>query len=596
MCGIFCSIQSTESIKNEDYTQSIVSSVSKLLSHRGPDNTNYSIIECKGTDKSIIMVHTRLHIVGDSTPQPLTDESNTIYLIINGEIFNWKELSKELNYTCEKSDCEVIIPLYKRYVREERNFRKFFNKINGQFSFVLYDALNNYVFVSRDHVGITPLYYGYDENKIVFSSELKCLSMSLDKNLNVPVSFVSSIKTFYPRSYMYTDLNNCVQNVIMGAASFKYLDYYDTQMNEETNRNNIERNIKLKLEKSVKLQLNDLNVENAPEYGVLLSGGLDSSLIASIISKNANKKVKTFSIGISKNSADLIASRHVAKFLNTDHHEFYFTAEEGIRSLKDVIWYMETYDTTTIRAGTAMYLLTKKIKEKFPNLKILFSGELSDELLSYLYGGNAPTITDYQLETIKLVSEVHMFDALRANKTCMANSIEVRVPFTDPEFVNYILSIDPRFKIFGQLNNYKTMEKQILRDSFNTVDDNGNAYLPIDVLYRKKEAFSDGVSNHTEGQGVKENWIDSIIQFCEEKYGNLSFLIKKEKYNHNRPSTKEQLYYRETFCELFNQNSFTNTSEFTVKFWEPKWCGENADPSARKHIQEQFNLGSFEKI
>ena len=594
MCGIFCSIQSTTTTQNKEYTQRIVSSVSNLLSHRGPDNTNYAVIECKGTDKSIIMVHTRLHIVGDSTPQPLTDDANSIYLIINGEIFNWKELSNELNYTCSKSDCEVLIPLYKKYIREQRNFKKFFSKINGQFSFVLYDALTNYLFVSRDHVGVTPLYYGYDENTVAFSSELKCLTMS--NKQDIPVSFVSSVKTFYPRSYMYTDVDNCVHNAITGISTFNYLNYYDTKMNEETSRIIIERNIKLKLEKSVKLQLSELNLENAPEYGVLLSGGLDSSLIASIISKNAVKKVKTFSIGMSKNSADLIASRNVAKFLNTEHYEFYFTAEEGVDALKSVIWYMETYDTTTIRAGTAMYLLTKKIKERFPNLKILFSGELSDELLSYLYGANAPSILDYQLETIKLVSDVHMFDALRANKTCMANSVEVRVPFTDPEFVEYILSIDPKFKIFGKLNNYKTMEKQILRDSFNTVDKNGNAYLPNEVLYRKKEAFSDGVSNHSEGQGVKENWIDSIIEFCDKKYGNLTFLIKKEKYNYNRPSTKEELYYRETFCELFNQNSFTNTSEFTVKFWRPKWCGDNPDPSARKHIVEQFNLGSFEKI
>jgi asparagine synthase (glutamine-hydrolysing) len=334
--------------------------------------------------------------------------------------------------------------------------------------------------------------------------------------------------------------------------------------------------------------------DNSPEYGVLLSGGLDSSLVASIVSKLSNKKVKTFSIGMTPNSTDLIASRRVAKFLDTDHHEFYFTAQEGINSLRDVIWYTETYDTTTIRAGTAMYLLTKKIKEKFPNIKVLFSGELSDEMLSYLYGGNAPTENAFQTETIKLVSEVHMFDCLRANKTCMANSIEVRVPFTDPDFVKYILQVPPKFKIFGRLNNYKTMEKQLLRDSFNCLDKNGKSYLPKDILYRKKEAFSDGVSNHN--KDVKENWIDSIIEFCDNKYGALSFLIRKEKYTLNRPLTKEQLYYREVFCELFNRNSFTNTSEFTVKFWEPKWCGNNADPSARKHITEQFDTRSFEKI
>ena len=591
MCGIWCTIVE-KSVCTESYIKTITENVSKLLQHRGPDNTNYSVIDCNNSSKSIIMIHTRLHIVGDSTPQPLTDESGDIHLIINGEIFNWKELAKELDYECKKSDCEIIIPLYKKYVRKSLDFTTFFEKINGQFSFVLYDSLNNHVFISRDHIGITPLYYGYDEDKIAFSSELKGLTM----NLNNRNSFTSSVKTFYPRTYVYTDINNLTQSIITNSTQY-YLNYYELELDISSkydNYDSIKKNVNQKLQQSIAIQLSDLMTDNSPEYGVLLSGGLDSSLVASIVSKLSNKKIKTFSIGMTKNSTDLIASRRVAEFLNTDHHEFYFTAEEGINSLKDVIWYTETYDTTTIRAGTAMYLLTKKIKEKFPNLKVLFSGELSDEMLSYLYGGNAPSEKEFQKETIKLVSDVHMFDCLRANKTCMANSIEVRVPFTDPDFVKYILQVPPKFKIFGRLNNYKTMEKQLLRDSFNTTDKNGKKYLPKDILYRKKEAFSDGVSNHTEG--VKENWIDSIIDFCEEKYGALSFLIRKEKYTLNRPVTKEQLYYREVFCELFNRNSFTNTSEFTVKFWEPKWCGNNVDPSARKHITEQFETGSFEKI
>jgi asparagine synthase (glutamine-hydrolysing) len=240
-----------------------------------------------------------------------------------------------------------------------------------------------------------------------------------------------------------------------------------------------------------------------------------------------------------------------------------------------------------------MYLLTKKIKQKFPNLKVLFSGELSDEMMSYLYGGNAPSETAFQMETIKLVSDVHIFDCLRANKTCMANSMEVRVPFTDPGFVKYMLKMPVKYKIFGKLNNYKTMEKQILRDSFNLKYTDGKSYLPNDILYRQKEAFSDGVSNH---ENSEENWIDSVINHCDLKYGTISFLIRKDKYTYNKPLTKEQLYYRETFCELFNKNSHTNTSEFTVSSWEPKWCGDCPDPSARKHITEQFEIGSFERI
>lgn len=591
MCGIFCCIQNTSDCTNE-YIEEITNKVSKLLYHRGPDSTNYKVIQC-ANDKTLILLHTRLRIVGDGSPQPLSDDQNTIHLIINGEIFNWKELSKDLDYECTKSDCEIIIPLYKKYVQKEQDFDTFFSKINGQFSFVLYDSTTNNLFVSRDHIGITPLYCGYDENKIAFSSELKCLTMctSYDK-----ISFASSVKLFYPRTYIYTSVDNCTNSVLTEKSKY-YLNYYELEPvgNEYSSIKTIHNELKSKLEKSVKLQLEDLICENAPDFGVLLSGGLDSSLVASIVSKfgSASKKVKTFSIGMTPNSTDLIASRKVAEFLGTDHHEFYFTVEEGLKSIKDVIWYTETYDTTTVRASTAMYLLIKKVKEKFPSIKVVFSGELSDEMLSYLYGGNAPSESDFQKETIKLVSDVHIFDCLRANKTCMANSVEVRVPFTDPDFVKYMLRMPPRYKVFGKLNNHKTMEKQILRDAFYVKDENDKYYLPKDILYRKKEAFSDGVSNHT---NVKENWIDSIIDYCNTMYSNLTFLIKKDKYSLNKPMTKEQLYYRETFCELFNRNSYTNTSEFTVKFWEPKWCGDCADPSARKHITEQFETGSFERI
>lgn len=589
MCGIFCCIQDS-SICSDEYVGELTTRVSKLLHHRGPDSMNYKVISCPN-NKTLIMLHTRLRIVGDSTPQPLMNEDETISLIINGEIFNWRELEKELNYKCSKSDCEIIIPLYEKYVQKSYDFDGFFSKINGQFSFVLYDSTNNYLFVSRDHIGITPLYCGYDEHKIAFSSELKCLTMctSIDK-----ISYTSSVKLFYPRTYLYTNLNNCAYSVL-SEKSNQYLNYYDLNDNltDYCSLEQIHKDVKNKLETSVKLQLEDLLNDDSPEFGVLLSGGLDSSLVASMVSKLSNKKVKTFSIGMTPNSTDLIASRKVAKFLDTEHYEFYFTADEGLKSIRDVIWYTETYDTTTIRASTAMYLLTKKIKEKFPNIKVVFSGELSDEMLSYLYGGNAPSEQEFQLETIKLVSDVHIFDCLRANKTCMANSMEVRVPFTDPDFVRYMLRMPAKYKIFGKLNNYKSMEKQVLRDSFNVKDSSGKRYLPKDILYRRKEAFSDGVSNH---ENTQENWIDSLIRDCDSKYGNLAFLIRKDKYTHNKPLTKEQLYYRETFCELFNRNSYTNTSEFTVRFWEPKWCGNSPDPSARKHIKEQFETGSFERI
>ena len=337
------------------------------------------------------------------------------------------------------------------------------------------------------------------------------------------------------------------------------------------------------------MQLNDMLKLNV-NFGVLLSGGLDSSLITSIVNKiakeeyNIKTKIKTFSIGLSENSVDLIAARKVAEFLDTDHTEFYFSSDEGISSIPTVIYYTETYDTTTIRASTPMYLLTKKIKEKYPELKVLFSGELSDELLCYLYGSNAPDEESFQVETVKLVDNVHKFDALRANKTCMANSIEVRVPFTDPEYIKYVLSIPLKYKTFGKLNPSR-MEKHILRDAFNNEN-----YLPKEILWRQKEAFSDGISEHDTSL-TKSNWIDSIIKFCDDKYSNQNFKENIKNYEYNTPQTKEQLYYRELFRNHFNTNNDNNT-EYTVEFWKPNWCNDNGneyiDPSARKHISSIF--------
>jgi asparagine synthase (glutamine-hydrolysing) len=618
MCGIFCLVENK--ILTQTEVETLVNRVYKLLLHRGPDSQNYHVIY--QNNYTILLIHTRLHIVGDSSKQPLTDPEETIHLIINGEIFNWKELSNELDYDCTKSDCEIIIPLYKKY---KDDLNTFFQKLNGQFSFVLYDSTNNKIFIGRDHIGITPLYYGYSTNldRFIFSSEMKAINTLSEKS-----GFISSVKVFYPRRYIIDTIEN-LDNCAGGNNLYTYIDYYKYQSispSFTTPLETIHKNINIKLTNSVQMQLQDLSVN----FGVLLSGGLDSSLITSIVADILSKKtsldgkvpfvLKTFSIGMHKNSSDLVAARKVVKFLNKKyngkllikHHEYFFTAQEGIDAIRDVIWYTETYDTTTIRAGTAMYLLTKKIKENFPDLKVLFSGELSDELLCYLYGSNAPNFNEFQMETLNLVSNVHKFDCLRANKTCMANSIEVRVPFTDPNFVEYILSLSPKYKAFGRLNP-KNMEKQILRDSF--VD-----YLPNEILYRKKEQFSDGVSTFNEdvvndndndsdsddeespyirhfrmvsNQNVDPinkitNWIDALKVYTDKKYNNTMFSILCEKYCFNKPKTKEQLYFREIFCSLFNTGIYSNTSELTVKFWKPRWTNTD-DPSARAYSSEHFN-------
>jgi len=566
----------------------IIDSVVKNLNHRGPDSIGNKLII--DDNKTLLMLHTRLKI--------------------NGEIFNWKSLEQELNYKCKQSDCEIIIPLYEKY---KDNIPVLLNKLKGQFSFFLYDWRNKYVLIARDPIGVTPLYVGYHPTlqRFVVSSELKCLTMedktvceeiNNQKELEIPCcyknidnkdkrSFVDNIKIFYPRKYIYTSIKDKSINNLM-EYSKEYMDFYN-EYNVLTNlsynldtdilkvRNEITAIIKDKLTNSVKSQLRDLINSDSPDFGVLLSGGLDSSVITSLVvslakSMGYNKRIKTFSIGINKDVPDLIAAREVSKFLDTDHHEFYFTIKQGLDAIPSVIWFAESYDCTTIRASTPMFLLTKSIKNKFPNIKVLFSGELSDELLCYLYGANAPSELDFQIETINLVSNVHLFDCLRSNKMCMANSIEVRVPFTDIDFVNYVLKLHPKWKIFGKENEIdkildrNKMEKHILRDAF-------KGYLPDSILYRKKEQFSDGVSGFNKEQ---DNWIDAITLFCDKKYNLYDYERFRNKYTYNKPDTKEKLYYRNIFCQFFNSTSYKNTSEFTVKMWEPKWSN-TTDPSGR---------------
>lgn len=573
MCGIFVLIEKlTSSFIQHDYSN-LNKKVNQLLYHRGPDSNGHILLS--SNTNNIFMIHTRLKINGNDTAQPLYNKDKSIYLVINGEIFNWKELEQELNYKCLSSDCEILLPLYEKY---KDNIPMLLHKLNGQFSFVLYDTNLNKILIARDQIGVTPLYMGCssdpNQKRVVISSEMKCLTMN-DYFTNG--SFVDNIKSFYPRQYIYCDIDN-----IYKSNPVLYKDFYiyksinsNLDVGDESY---VLRTIRERLTKSVKMQLRDL-IETNVQFGLLLSGGLDSSLIASLVVKLAKEmgyvnKIKTFSIGVNKDVPDLVAARKVAKYLNTDHHEFYFTIQEGLNALESVIWYIESYDCTSVRASTPMFLLVKKIKEQFSGIKVLFSGELSDELLCYLYGANAPSELDFQLETLHLLSNVHLFDCLRANKTCMANSVEVRVPFTDPSFVEFILNLHPRWKMFGKNNR---MEKQILRDSFKD-------YLPDELLYRKKEQFSDGVS----GYEIGTNWIDGVKTFTEDYYLDELYDIERFKYTHNRPDTKEKLYYRQIFCKLFNDNSYKNTSELTVKQWVPNWS-DDKDPSGRVQTFWQKN-------
>lgn len=551
MCGIFAFISN---YKNTEFDfEEMKNEIYELLSSRGPDSNGY-YLDNLDVDKTLFLAHTRLQINGDDTCQPLI--RNDKILIINGEIFNWKELEIELGYNCKSSDCEIIFPLYDKY---QNDLKTFFKKLNGQYSFFMYDKTNDHFFVGRDHIGVTPLYMSYNkENKsqnLMFSSEMKCLEKYANDD--------TVISIFPPRSYIYSKLTDIVPEIK------EYLEYEMIKCTSDT-YSNIKQNVNNYLIGSVWSQLQDLIIgKNKVDFGVLLSGGLDSSLIASIVVKlckqhGFDKSVKTFSIGVDKNAPDLIAARRVAEYLGTEHYEFYFSIDDGIKNIERLIWSIESYDCTTIRASTPMYFLAQSIKKTFPQLKVILSGELSDELLCYLYGANAPSESDFQLETIKLVNNVHLFDCLRANKTCMAHSLEVRVPFADKHYVEYILSLPPSIKMFGSING--KIEKQILRESFT------ENYLPDDILWRKKEQFSDGVS----GFDKHNNWIDSIKEYTNNYYTDNEFEILKKKYICNTPDTKEKLYYRQIFSNLFKHTS----CDKVVKEWLPNWS-DNNDPSGR---------------
>ena len=529
-----------------------VESSGRLMSHRGPDQFNLEIIDCD--EKKLIMIHNRLKIVGNDHNQPIRNNENTINLIINGEIFNYHDLEKELNYTCKQSDCEILIPLYIKYIKEEQDYNKFFSKINGQYSFVMYDSSTEQLFVSRDHIGITPLYSGNCGNKLMFASELKFLVFEK----------CTDIKIFEPRKYALYSVNSGLKVV-----EDMYLEY-KMNYNESNFMSNkyVMDNINEKLTNAVLKQVNGLNVE----FGCLLSGGLDSSLITSIIQRNSKVPIKTFSIGITKDSVDIIAARKVADFLGTEHHEIYFNMDEVLNNISNVIYYIESYCLTSVRASIVNYLIIKKIKKMYPELKVLFGGGMSDECMnSYLYCGNAPTLKDFIEENLQLINNVHKFDSLRENKTAMANSIEMRIPFSDPDFVKFTNSLPPSYKIYGKLRPENT-EKHYLRLAFS--NDN---YLPNEIIWRTKNAFSDGISTEKD-----LNMIDEIIKYCDNMYSNNMFLELSKKYSYNEPKTKEMLYYREIFHNLFNSNN-NNNSEETVSFWKPKWTENDLEPSAVKN-------------
>ncbi len=514
MCGF---VGAFDLIQDISVLRGQVLRMAKKIRHRGPD---WSGIYCG--EKSIL-AHERLSIVGvDSGKQPLYSKDGNLVLAVNGEIYNHKEIrSRYPDYEfLTHSDCEVILALYKDKGVD------LFEDLNGIFAFALYDVETDICLIGRDHMGIIPLYMGYDDHgQFYVASELKALE-----------GVCPNVQEFLPGYYMCSAEGNELKRWYKR----DWMEYDNVKDNESD-----ENELRVALESAVHRQL----MSDVP-YGVLLSGGLDSSIISAIAKRYAARRIEddnqteawwpqlhSFAVGL-KDSPDLVASKKVAEYIGTVHHEINFTVEEALDALSDVIYHIETYDVTTVRASTPMYLLARFIKSM--GVKMVLSGEGADELFGgYLYFHKAPDAKAFHEETVRKLDRLHLYDCLRANKSLAAWGVEGRVPFLDKEFMDVAMRLNPQDKMCG---NGK-IEKYILRKTFQD-------YLPESVAWRQKEQFSDGVGY---------NWIDSLKEMAEKKVSDKQMMHASERFPINPPMSKEEYWYRTMFEEHFPSASAAHT-------------------------------------
>lgn len=508
MCGIVCLFDAKQ---NTDTLRPKVIEMSKKIRHRGPDWSGVF------QDEHVIFSHERLAIVDPASgKQPLFSLDKSIVLAVNGEIYNHKELRAEFSeYPFQTaSDCEVIIPLYQKYGKD------FLEKLNGIFAFSLYDSANNIYLIARDHMGICPLYFGWDSAGHYYAaSELKALE-----------GVCRTIEPFLPGHLVYSaDGHNLQQWYTRNWVDFENVKKQNTDIQK----------VREALEAAVHRQL----MSDVP-YGVLLSGGLDSSVISAIAAKYSRQRVESgdtqeawyprlhsFAVGL-EGSPDLVAAKKVAEHIGSVHHEIHFTVQEGLDAVRDVIYHLETYDVTTVRASTPMYLMARVIKSM--GVKMVLSGEGSDELFGgYLYFHKAPSAEEFHNETVRKLGKLHLYDCLRANKALMSWGVEGRVPFLDKEFIDVAMTVNPADKMVAAHD--PKIEKWILRKAFEDL-------LPADIVWRQKEQFSDGVGY---------SWIDTLKETAEREVTDEMMANAKFRFPVNTPQNKEEYRYRTIFEEHF---------------------------------------------
>ena len=513
MCGIFACLYAKESMD-------VLERGCNSIKHRGPDHSSFGIIP----DTPHVYGFHRLSIndLSEKGNQPLVHpQHSNLRLICNGEIYNHIKLKQIYNFqTYSNSDCEIILHMYQRFGMERT-----VKELDGYFAFVLFDGSN--VYAVRDEIGVRSMYIGYHEDSVYISSELKAIHTYCSKVFPFPNGMIW--KSSEKGKGVFTSYRE------------------ESEMIHDSYKQALDTTSHL-LEEAVCKRVSSTE----RPIGCLLSGGLDSSLICALVCHYSKTPVHTFSIGL-EGSVDVKYARIVADYLNTIHHEVIVTEEEMLSAIPDVIKQIETYDTTTVRASTPMYLLCKYISNN-TDVKVVFSGEGSDELSgSYLYFKNAPSEKEFYDETHRLTQDLQYFDVLRCDKSISAHGLEARVPFLDKEFMNYYLHINPKYKMYELFQ----CEKFLLRDAF-------RGLLPDSVLWRTKEAFSDGVSTKT------KSWYEIISDHVD------TLDVVDPSYSHNPPMNKETLWYRNIF-----ESYYPKLGDVLPYYWLPKWCGTVTNPSAR---------------
>jgi len=565
MCGILAIFSS--SLSPDDLRKQLITCSSRLR-HRGPDWSGYKVIPSSlAPSHNHGIAHERLAIMDpESGEQPLVSTDGNVIVAANGEIYNYKELYSQLStkYTpMTGSDCEVILPMYQE-LGATVDLPK---RLRGMFSFILHDKSKDQFLIVRDHIGITPLYIGWaNDGSIYVASEMKAL-----------VDHCSKFQAF-PPGHIYTN---------RGTAADTFVRWYEPTWAPEmlpglqppTNPYNPDT-LRTAFEKSVVRRM----MSDVP-WGVLLSGGLDSSLVASICARHISRrstsfpKLHSFTVGL-ENSPDLLAAKKVADYLGTIHHAYTYTMDEGADAVREVIRSIESYDVTTIRSSTPMYLMSRKIKAM--GIKMVLSGEGADEVFGgYLYFHKAPNVQEFYDETVDKISRLHMYDCLRCNKAMSAWGVEPRVPFLDDDFLEVAMNLDPDVKMIRKGKDIKKedtrIEKWCIRKAFDTPDD---PYLPDDILWRQKEQFSDGV-----GYG----WVDHLKAVGENEVTDQMFAAASNRFPHNTPPTKEAYRYRMIFEEFFPGESAEKTvpggksiacSTERAMTWDASFA-DRADPSGR---------------